>query len=249
MVRRLAFWRHDTPLRTARLANADLIADMTQTLDALQAETVALNQTHARLRAANHGELTFTANATFTEGTFTEGTIDLGTIDATAFGDEQRMFLVRREAPVRDEAWYAETRARQRKARQNMEKAVARSAKLLQRYITKKEWEDLQKGGWIRVKGKHIIYTIDSSGRVETQKPYRGTFCVYPADQTIPHWDRVLTLKLWIEGSEEEFLREANWSDHENRRASLGKIDITGEPTVPFYTHYRREMFIPWAPD
>jgi hypothetical protein len=129
---------------------------------------------------------------------------------------------------------WSELLAQQVERREKMEGALKRSEELLRRYITKGQWKDLQKHSAMTVQGKGgIVYSIDRTGSVETISPRRGSFCIYPVDNAMPKWDKVLTMKLWIENREEEFLAAANWSDH-NLGAGIGlqKLNVHGESTA-----------------
>lgn len=80
----------------------------------------------------------------------------------------------------------------------------------------------LRKG--FEVKGAHNIYWVTKAGGVDAIKP-RGSFCVYLRERILPSADRALAMKLYIEGDEEGFLREANFSDD---ATSLVKLRIDG---------------------
>lgn len=169
-------------------------------------------------------------------------------IDATTFGDVTRTYVggdahwvVRNAAGVfvaqgtidqahqMDPVDWNRLLAEQAEQRKQMEEATERSKKLLRRYITDKQWEQLR-GSGMTIKGKGgIVYLIDSAGLVSTIKPKYGTFCVYPTDRTMPKWDKVLTMKLWIENREEEFLAAANWSGAQYP-VGLVKLGLNGRP-------------------
>lgn len=151
-------------------------------------------------------------------------------IETTAFGDTGRTFLVGNPTPEQLE----QQRQLWLEHKKQVKMALDRSAELLQRFITPKEWRDLnsQPGGRITIQGKVNRYWIGVNAirRVDVgvwDPP--GVFCVYPIDRSLPIWDRVLAFKLWLETREREFLSIANFTTHAGGGVNLGKLSIDGQ--------------------
>lgn len=105
-------------------------------------------------------------------------------------------------------------------------KALRKSRKLLESYLTAEELEEFKTKRYITVRGKKLVYKIDEMGYVSVPD-LRGWFCVY-VRQGVPIYDKILAYKLYIECNEEAFLREANFTS-ESLGVHLQKIGINGE--------------------
>jgi hypothetical protein len=187
---------------------------------------------------AYNGTLTGTANWTARNG---------GPIDATTFGDTTRQYLYGYNGYIDPAAAkLAKKRAAERQAAED--KALA----LLRSHLDTKQRAMLKEKGYFHLKGEKIVYRIYQSGTVQTYKPH-GTFCVYPVnpdgmDRTmeLPGPDQALTIKLFIEADEAEFLRTANWSGafpRSNFIFNLAKLDVSGTTAVQPEGGYQANVY------
>lgn len=126
------------------------------------------------------------------------------------------------------------------------EEAQERAAWLLDRQLSAEQRKSLAKQRSFLVKGKTMTYriTADAQVHVAPSKNYAagGTFlCIMPTGG-LPVADRILSMKLMIEGAEEEFLKIANpGGDH--RYKLLADGTFTPKPVgtmTPLYDLYRQ---------
>ena len=89
-----------------------------------------------------------------------------------------------------------------------------RSKELLYDHLTKNQISDLEKLGEFKIKMEHNTYFVDNEARVGAQshETHRRFLCVSTRDPSLPIFDKILAVKLYIEGNEKEFLKTANVS-------------------------------------
>lgn len=182
------------------------------------------------------GEVTFTVqpvgNATPTEEEFTRIQAELRQMLRQA-GLDYRTGLGwgEQETPMARQA-RIDQRLADAKERTQAEKVAT---KLLMSYLSKEEQVRYRKYHEIKVKGKTLTYVINQHGHISIEGARRGSLCVGPrTDGYLPSGDRVLAAKLFIEASEEQFLKIANYSDDRFFGWS-NKIDVNGKVTPKSY--------------
>jgi hypothetical protein len=97
--------------------------------------------------------------------------------------------------------------------------ADQRAVRLLKAHLTRLQWIDYKATIGIEVKGSHHTYRVSGAGATILTGKFKGKeLCISPKAETgvgyrtmrLPYADLVLTMKLWVEANEEEFLKIAN---------------------------------------
>lgn len=130
---------------------------------------------------------------------------------------------------------WSQMTADEKAAEQQAAEVVAKD--LLLDLISEEEFKRYESTGMLIVKGKVHDYVIKKNGSVyrmdkgkiiefAKKKVAKGKFiCVHPRRSTAyPETDNVITLKMWIEGNEKEFLNIGNKHDYENDLEEFDKV-------------------------